>query len=185
MKDNKSPGDDPIPPNLRTEIVEQICTPFVNVFNVLLQEGIVPSEWKEANITSLFEKGSRNKFEKYRQVRLTSVVYKLLETLVRDHMLEFLVIHQLLNTSQHGIIIAWSCQINMLCFLEEITKWVDDVSPVDVVYLHFQKAFDKVPNQRLLLKLKAHYISNDVINWIEKWLTDRRLSVIVDCEISN
>ena len=42
-----------------------------------------------------------------------------------------------------------------LMFLEEITKWVDDGSPVDVVYLDFQKAFDKVPHQRLSLKLKA------------------------------
>ena len=39
---------------------------------------------------------------------------------------------------------------------------------MDVVYLDFQKAFDKVPHQRLLLKLKAHGIGNDVINWIEK-----------------
>ena len=96
---------------------------------------------------------------------LTSVVF---ETLVRDHILEFLVIHPLLNTSQHGFLKAWSCQTNLLCFFEEITKWVYDVSPVDVVYLHFQKAFDKVPHQRLLLKLKAHGIGNDIINWIEK-----------------
>ena len=41
-------------------------------------------------------------------------------------------------------------------------------SPVDVVYLDFHKAFDKVPHQRLLLKLKAYGIGNDVINWIEK-----------------
>ena len=58
-----------------------------------------------------------------------------------------------------------------LMFFEEITKWVDDGSPVDVVYLDFQKAFDKVPHQILLLKLKAHGMGNDVINWIEKWLT--------------
>ena len=56
---------------------------------------------------------------------------------------------------------------------------------MDVVYLDFQKAFDKVPHQRLLLKLKAHGIGNDVINWIEKWLTHRRQRVIVDGEISN
>ena len=35
-------------------------------------------------------------------------------------------------------------------------------------YLDFQKAFDKVPHQILLLKLKAHGIGNGVINWIEK-----------------
>ena len=72
-----------------------------------------------------------------------------------------------------------------LMFFEEITKWVDDGSPVDVVYLDFHKAFDKVPHQRLLLKLKANGICNDVINCIEKWLTHRRQRVIVDSEISN
>ena len=56
---------------------------------------------------------------------------------------------------------------------------------MDVVYLDFQKAFDKVPHQRLILKLKAHGLGNDVINWIEKWLTHRRQRVIVDGEISN
>ena len=42
-----------------------------------------------------------------------------------------------------------------------------------------------MPHQRLLLKLKAHDISNDVINWIGKWLTHRKQRVIVDGEISN
>ena len=88
-------------------------------------------------------------------------------------MVEFLVKHKLINTSQHG-------------FLKLVkAKWVDDGSPVDVVYLDFQKAFYKVPHQRLLLKLKAHGIGNDVINWIEKWLTHRKQRVIVDGEISN
>ena len=152
MKDNKSPGVDGIPPKLLKEIVEQISTPLAKLFNLSLEEGIVPSEWKE------FKKGSRNKPENYRPVSLTSVVCKLLKTLIRDHMVEFLVKHKLINTSQHGFLKARSC------FFEEITKWVIDGSPVDVVYLDFQKAFDKVPHQRLLLKLKAHGIGNDVIN---------------------
>ena len=86
-------------------------------------------------------------------------------------MVEFLVKHNLKKTSQHGFLKARSCLTNLLCFLEER---VDGVSPVDVVYLDVQKAFDKVPHQRLLLKLKAHGIGNDVINWIEKWLTEDR-----------
>ena len=185
MKDNKSQGVGGIPPKLLKEIVEQISTPLANLFNLSLKEGIVPSEWKEANITPLFKKGSRNKPENYRPVSLTSVVCKLLETLIRDHMVEFLAKHKLINISQHGFLKARSCLTNLLCFLEEIAKWVDDRLPVDVVYLDFQKAFNKVPHQRLLLKLKAHGIGNDVINWIEKWLTHRRQRVIVDGEISN
>ena len=64
MKDNKSPGVDGIPPKLLKEIVEQISTPLAKLINLSLEEGIVPSEWKEANITPLFMKGSRNKPEK-------------------------------------------------------------------------------------------------------------------------
>ena len=57
MKNNKSPGVDGIPPKLLKEIVEQISTPLAKLFNLSLEEGIVPSEWKEANITPLFKKG--------------------------------------------------------------------------------------------------------------------------------
>ena len=183
MKDNKSRGVDGIPPKLLKKIVEQISTPLAKVFNLSLDEGIVPSEWKKANITSLFQNGSRNKPENYRPVSLTSVICKLLETLIRDHTVEFLVKYKLIKTSQHGFLKARSCLTNL--FLEEITKWVDDGSPVDVLYLDFQKAFDKVPHQRLLLKLNAHGIGNDVINWIENWLKHRRQRVILDGEISN
>ena len=73
----------------------------------------------------------------------------------------------------------------MLCFFEEITKWVDHESPVDVIYLDFQKAFDKVPHQRLILKLKSHGMGNSIINWIELWLTDKRQRVDVDGEVSS
>ena len=78
MKNNKSPGVDVIPPKLLLKIVEQISIPLATVFNVSLEEGIVPLEWKEGNIIPLFKKGSRNKSENYRPVNLTSVICKLL-----------------------------------------------------------------------------------------------------------
>ena len=62
---------------------------------------------------------------------------------------------------------------------------MDEGSPVDVIYLDFQKAFDKVPHQRLILKLKSHGMGNSIINWIEQWLTDRRQRVVVDGEVSS
>ena len=49
-KDNKSPGVEWIPSKLLKEIVEQISTPLAKVFNLSLQEGIVPSEWKEETL---------------------------------------------------------------------------------------------------------------------------------------
>ena len=61
MKDNKSPGVDGIPSKLLMETVEKISIPLARVFNLSLKEGVVPFEWKEANIIPLFKKGSRNK----------------------------------------------------------------------------------------------------------------------------
>ena len=185
MKENKSPGVDGIAPKILKETVQQICTPLAHVFNMSLQEGIVPLEWKEANIIPLFKKGSRNKSVNYRSVSLTSVICKVLETIIRNHMMDFLIKHKLINPSQHGFLKARSCLTNLLCFFEEITKWVDEGSPVDVIYLDFQKAFDKVPHQRLLLELKSHGMGNSIINWIEQRLSDRRQRVVVDGEVSS
>ena len=100
-------------------------------------------------------------------------------------MMDFLIKHKLINPSQHGFLKAKSCLTNLLCFLEEIAKWVDDGSPVDVIYLDFQKAFDKVPHQRQIRYLKSHGMGNRIINWVEQWLTDRRHRVDVDGEVAS
>ena len=96
-------------PKLLLEIVEQISIPLATVFNLALEEGVVPLEWKEANIIPLFKKGSRSKSENYRPVSLTSVICKLLERLIKDHLVDFLVKNNLINPSQHGFLKARSC----------------------------------------------------------------------------
>ena len=97
MKENKSPGVDGISPKILKETVEQISMPLANVFNNMsLQEGIVPLEWKEAYIIPLFEKGPINKSVNYRPVSLTS------ETIIRDHMMNFLNKHKLINRLSMG-----------------------------------------------------------------------------------
>ena len=63
-------------------------------------------------------------------------------------------------------------------------KWVDERSPIDEIYLDFQKAFDNF-HFKYLLKLKSHGMGNSIINWIEQWLTDRRQRVVVDEDVSS
>ena len=99
-------------------IISSQYIPLARVFNLSLKDGVVPFEWKEANIISLCKKGSRNKSENYRPVSLKSVICKVLERLIKDHMVDF-VKHKLLNLSQHGFLKARSCLTNMLGFWEK------------------------------------------------------------------
>ena len=71
----------------------------------------------------------------YRPVNLTLVI--------KYHILDFLVRHKLLHPFQHGFLKARSYLTNMLCFLEETAKWLDEGSPVDIIYLDSQKLLKK------------------------------------------
>ena len=60
---------------------------------------------------------------------LTSVICKLLETIIREHnniIMDFLIKHKLIIPSQHGFLKEKSCLTILICFFEEIPKWVDD-----------------------------------------------------------
>ena len=63
------------------------------------------------------------------------------------------------SDSQHGFRKNRSCLTNLLKFLNVATEAFDKGEQLDVTYLDFSKAFDKVPHKRLCLQLKCHGIS--------------------------
>jgi len=74
---------------------------------------------------------------------------------------------------------------NLLTFFDKVTTYVDSGKDVDVVFLDFAKAFDKVPYKRLLQKLENHGIEGKLINWITEWLTNRTQRVCVNRILSD
>ena len=88
-------------------------------------------------------------------------------------------INYIIIESQHGFTKGRSCLTNLLTFLEEVTKVIDQGIPVDVIYLDFSKMFDKVPHQRLLCKLKAHGFGKTIVGWIESWLSGHKQGVVI------
>ena len=131
------------------EVAEQVSEILMDIFNRSLESGQVPEDWRVANVTPLFKKGSREELGNYRPVSLTSVVGKVLETLIKDQMRNYLNKYKLIEGSQHGFTKGSSCLINLLEFYEAVSDWVDEGIAVDIVYLDLKKAFDKVPHRRL------------------------------------
>ena len=152
--------------------------PLAINFQQIIDQSRVPQQRRTANVIPIFKKGSKRDTANYRPISLTSHIGKLLERIIRDHILRHLDNKQLIKPSQHGFLPGRSCQSNLLEFLERVTDDTDRGNNNDVAYLDFAKAFDKVPHARLLIKLKALGVNNQVSSWIEAWLRDRRQRVI-------
>ncbi|XP_051876029.1 RNA-directed DNA polymerase from mobile element jockey isoform X1 [Pristis pectinata] len=99
------------------------------------------------------------------------------ESILKDGVTEYLEAQGRIGPSQHGFVKGRSCLTNLLEFFEEITGKVDKGEAVDVVYLDFQKAFDKVPHKRLINKMRGHGITGRITEWVEHWLVDRKQRV--------
>ena len=99
--------------------------------------------------------------------------------------MRYLETNKLIFESQHGFRNKKSCLTNLLEFTKFVTDKIDEGKPVDVVYLDFQKAFDKVPHERLIIKLEALGIKGSVIKWIREWLKGRTQRVIINGEESD
>jgi len=148
-----------------------------NITESLIQ---VPDDWREANVTPIFKKGEKNDPANYRPVSLTSICCKIMESLLKDKIVTHLNKYDLINKSQHGFMKNKSCTTNLLEFLEIVSQAVDNGEAVDLVYLDFAKAFDKVPKMRLLEKLWKHGVQGKLFDWIKSWLSNRRQRVVLN-----
>ena len=99
-------------------------------------------------------------------ISLTSQTCKVLESILRDNIVNHLNTHTLLLKSQHGFTKRKSCLTNLLSFLEDVTKAIDEGKPLDVIYLDFSKAFDKVPHKRLPVKYFTDRSKAVLLLWI-------------------
>ena len=86
LKISKSAGPDGFHPRILKELSKSIMVPLCKIFNKSIMEGCLPNEWKEVHITPIHKKGPKTSLGNYWPVSLTSVVGKLMESLVRDKM---------------------------------------------------------------------------------------------------
>ena len=105
-----------------------------------------------------------------RPLSLTSIPCKVMETLIKHSVMDHLNQEEIIKPSQHGFMNNKSVTTNYLEFLVVITSAVDEGEAVDIMYLDFQKAFDRVPGERLLLQFEAHGFTGEVHSWVKSWL---------------
>ena len=176
---DKAVGADGIHPAILKNCAASLSRPLLKIYVKSIQESVVPSDWKTANITPIFKSGSKLEAQNYRPISLTSIVCKVMEGIIRDVLMKYLTLNNLISKWQHGFVPKKCCTTNLLETLDLITYELARGNCVDEILLDLAKAFDKVPHKRLLLKLRAYGFSDDILAWFKSFLTKRKQRVIL------
>jgi hypothetical protein len=181
LKTDKSPGPDSLHPRLLFEIKESIAEPLSIIFNQSLALKTVRKEWKNSQISAIFKKGNTSQAQNYRPVSLTSVVCKIMEKLIRLHIINHMKANKLFSNKQYGFIEGRSTALQLLEVIDKWSEALDEGLDIDCICTDFQKAFDK----RLIKKIEIYGITNPILSWIEDFLSRRYQRVSIEGEISN
>ncbi len=184
LNPNKSPGPDSLHPRFLKEVASELKKPLSMLFNKSLTDSKLPDMWKTAKITAIFKKGDRKHPGNYRPVSLTSVVCKVFEKLIREHIINHFKNNHLFTNKQYGFLDGRSTSLQLLKVLDHWTESLEAGNIIDCIYMDYAKAFDKVPHRRLISKLSSYGVSVTLIDWIEAFLSNRYQQVAVNGELS-
>ena len=180
-KHNKSLGPDGIHPRILKELSNKyLLVPLRILFTRSLSEGVLPNSWKINHVIPIFKGGKRSCASNYRPVSLTCIIGKMLELLICDAIIKYLIDNNLLVECQHGFIQGRSCVTQLLKIMDTWTEILDEGYYVDVAYLYYRKAFDSVPYERILIKLEGYGVKNPILGWIRNFLIGRSQKVVSD-----
>ena len=131
---DKSAGPDGFHPALLKNCAESMAKPISMIFSKSFESGDLPSEWKTAHIVPIYKTGSKSDPAPYRPVSLTSVVCKLMESIIKDKLTQFLEDNKTISSHQHGFPAGRSCLTNLLETLKIWTKALDKGYGIDVLF---------------------------------------------------
>ena len=158
LKPNKKGGIDKQSPRVLKEVAEEIVDIVLLIFDESLKNTVVPGDWLKAIIAVIFKKGKKSVVGNYRPVSLTCILCQVMEKVVRDHIIDHMKRNKLFSKKQYGFLSGRSVSLQLLFALEKWTEALDKGEEVDCIYTDFMKAFDRVPHNRLLTKMRYYGI---------------------------
>lgn len=185
LNPSKAAGPDAIKPVVLKELANEIAPIVAAIFQLSLDTGTVPSDWKKAFVTPLFKKGDKTNPANYRPISLTCILCKTMEHIIASNLTRHFEEHNILYDLQHGFRERRSCETQLIQLVEDLARSLTQGKQTDLILLDFSKAFDKVNHLKLLYKLQMHGVQGKVHNWIQSFLMGRSQRVVLEGECSD
>ena len=122
---NKSCGSDEIHPLLLIEVADIISARLGVLMVNALKDGNMPQDWKKADVFQIYKKGVRNRAETYRPISLTSIVCKIMESLIKEAVMIHILSNKLLPPKQYGFISGRSTVTQLLRYLDSCVETIE------------------------------------------------------------
>lgn len=177
----KSSGVDEIPNAFLLRYAEWSAKYLSLIFNKSLAPGELPGDWKCAKITPI-PKGTENRsmITSYRPISLLSACVKALKHVIFKHISQIVDKNNIIDNRQHGFRQRLSIFTQSLQTVRDLGTILNEEDQVDVIFLDFGKAFHRLSQPKLFIKLRAIFKNEFLLGWNKSYLSFRRQTVNVD-----
>ena len=182
LRVNSTAGIDKISPRILRVCALELGVSLSALFNKSLSSCSLPNEWKSALVIPIHKSGSKCDINNYRPISMLSSVCKVLEKIINQCIVTYLIDTNQISEFQHGFLPKRSCNTMLMYTINEWQKILDKSSGghIHAISLDWEKAFDRIPHSRLLLKLNNAGITGMLLKWFNCYLSDRTQRVFVN-----
>lgn len=185
LKSNVSQGLD----NISCKIIKAIPENCINVlcylFNTTIESNEFPKLLKHARITPIYKSGDKNNPLNYRAISILPIISKVFEHIMLEQISYFFNTNNIINKNQYGFLSKSNTTSACIGFVDNIQQSLDNKKFTACLSIDLKKAFDSVNHEILLIKLNKYGFSNNAINLISSYLSERFQRVVIDSDISS
>ena len=174
IKPNVAVGYDNINSKIIKDCKEVIAPWLTEIINIGYEKNTFPDSMKIANIKPIYKENNKELITNYRPISILPIISKIIERSSTDQLVNHLETNNLISKCQHAYRRGHSTQTCLIEIVNELYRNIDEGEFTGVAKLDLSKAYDSISHSLLLHKLAELGLSENSINFIKSYLSDRK-----------
>lgn len=173
ISNKNSVGTDGVEVGVLKNCIYTLVSPLEILFNASVSQGVFPEILKTAVIVPIYKAGAHTDITNYRPIAILSVLSKVLEYIIKNRIMTFLMNNSFFSERQFGFLPGRSTDDALLSHITDIVSHTERGSMAVALYLDITKAFDTVDHDILVERLYAYGIRGVILDWFASYLKGR------------
>ena len=180
LNPNKAHGPDELSPQLLKLVAEELAPALTIIFQQSYHLSSTPKDWNFAIVTPLYTLHLKSNPSSYRPISLTCICCKIMEHIMLSHIAKHKAKNNIIINDQHGFRNKLSIITQLINATTDWANTLNNKGQTDIIFLDFNKAFDKISHKFILSKLHHYGIRNHTLSWIGAFLSNCTQTTVVN-----